>query len=178
VKLGSSNKPKEPKKIYDKRPQRVDVTKMNDEAPPPAKLPRQGGGKSEEFNNPDHVVALTQLRETISNLHRQIAQKDKDILGKDRQITEIKAHSFTTENELRSKIKQAQREYDQKTESLQAKVKALQREVAALRKSRNQSSLTIVRGGQTESSSPQNSNLLAAITKLKNEPASSSSDES
>lgn len=86
VKLGSSNKPKEPKKIHDKRPQRVDVTKLNEEQPPPPKQPRTGVRADDLAMGSDHVVAMTQLREQISNLHRQMAQKDKDLLAKDRMV--------------------------------------------------------------------------------------------
>lgn len=46
-------------------------------------------------------------------------------------ITDLKANNFTTENELRSKLNQAQRDYDVKVQNMSAKLKALQKELAA-----------------------------------------------
>jgi ribonuclease BN (tRNA processing enzyme) len=175
VKLGSSNKPKEPKKPHDKRPQRVDVTKMNEEAPPPPKQPRQGSRSEDIAMGSDHLVAMTQLREQISNLHRQIAQKDKDLLAKDRQITELRAANFTTENECREKLKQHQREYESKSQALQNKLKALQKEVAQLSKAKNKSSLTIIRGGEPPAAP---GSLQATLNKLNRERHNDSSDDS
>lgn len=51
------------------------------------------------------------------------------------QITELKAKHFTTENELRSKMKTVQKEYDQKLEMLNSRIQSLLKEVAMLSKS-------------------------------------------
>lgn len=76
--------------MYDKRPQRVDVTKMDELGPSPSKQSRNDSKKEEaKSGTSDHVVALTQLREQIANLQRQLAQKDKDIFAKDRQVIYI-----------------------------------------------------------------------------------------
>lgn len=87
------------------------------------------------------------------------------------QITELKAANFTTETECREKLKQAQREFDSKTETLQNKVKTLQKEIATLSKFKNKSSLTIVRGGDSAPSG----GLQAAINKIRD---NNSSDDS
>ena len=68
----------------------MDVPKVEEPiwGPPPSKQGRHDGKKEEPKNTTsDHVVALTQLREQIANLQRQLAQKDKEIFGKDRQVT-------------------------------------------------------------------------------------------
>jgi len=152
IKLGSSNsKHKEIRKPHDKRPQRIDVTKIGNEEslPSPAKQARSEVKKEESKNttnsNSDHVVALTHLREQIANLQRQLTQKDKELMAKERQITEFKANNFTIETECRNKLKTAQKEHDSKVEFLNLKVKQLQKEIACLSKGKNKSSLTILR---------------------------------
>jgi len=159
VKLGSNSKPKEPKKPFDKRPQRVDVTKLGaEDNGPPAKQSRNDSKKDDvktaTSTSSDHLVALTQLREQIANLQRQLSQKDKDLLAKDRQITELKAANFTTEAESRNKLKSTVREHDTKVEHLNMKLKQLQKEVACLSKNvKNKSSLTILRSERERGSS-------------------------
>ena len=67
------------------------------------------------------------------------------------QITELKAANFTTESECRNKLKTVQREFDQKVDTLNMKVKQLQKEIAVLSKGqKNKSSLTIVRNNEVE----------------------------
>jgi hypothetical protein len=53
----------------------------------------------------------------------------------DLQITELKAKHFTVENELRNKMKNMQKEHENKVETLSLKIKTLQKEVATLSKS-------------------------------------------
>lgn len=38
-------------------------------------------------NSSDHVVAMTQLKETIASLQKKINQKDKDLLEKDKMVS-------------------------------------------------------------------------------------------
>jgi Tfp pilus assembly protein PilO len=61
-----------------------------DEGGTPAKQSRNEAKKEElktaTSTSSDHLVALTQLREQIANLQRQLSQKDKDLLAKDRQV--------------------------------------------------------------------------------------------
>lgn len=37
-------------------------------------------------NSSDHVVAVTQLKEKIAHLQKQLSQKDNQLLTKDRQV--------------------------------------------------------------------------------------------
>lgn len=50
------------------------------------------------------------------------------------QITELKASNFTTENELRKKLKTLQKEHEDKVDSLNNRISSLLKEVASLSK--------------------------------------------
>jgi len=56
-------------------------------------------------NSSDHVVAMTTLKEQIASLQRRLNQKDKELLEKDKQITELKGKNFDKENEMRKKCR-------------------------------------------------------------------------
>ena len=53
------------------------------------------------------------------------------------QITELKAAQFRMEQEHRTKLKTVQKDHEAKVDVLQQRIKALQKEVAALKKSGN-----------------------------------------
>lgn len=72
---------------HNKRPQRVDVTKLPPQdkdglEPLQGKIPRV----DQDPNSSDHVVATTQLKEKIAHLQKQLALKDSQLLAKDRQV--------------------------------------------------------------------------------------------
>ncbi|XP_054262134.1 protein FAM76A isoform X2 [Macrosteles quadrilineatus] len=136
---------------HNKRPNRVDVTKIpagggqdNNNAesnnsgannPPPPKMPRvKPPGDPLDPNSSDHVVAMTQLKEQMASLQKQLTMKDNIILSKDKMITELKAKHFTSEAELRNKMNNVQKDNDKKVEMLHMKIKTLQKEVATLSK--------------------------------------------
>lgn len=146
--LRQSKAHKEPKlRSHNKRPQRVDVTKAPISAsdgdgtgggPTGAKVARHGhsGGPGMDIdpNSSDHVVAMTQLKEQIASLQKQLSQKDTQLLSKDKMITELKAKHFTTEAELRTKMQQTQKEFDAKVQMYNGRIQALLKEVAGLSK--------------------------------------------
>ncbi|KAK0084505.1 hypothetical protein PV326_006246, partial [Microctonus aethiopoides] len=80
-------------KGHSKRPHRVDVTKLPAQpeptelnGPTPVKVTRMiGVHDPHDPNSSDHVVAVTQLKEKIALLQRQLSQKDNQLLTKDRQ---------------------------------------------------------------------------------------------
>ncbi|XP_075233172.1 protein FAM76A-like isoform X2 [Lycorma delicatula] len=155
--VAQKNKTKEVKmRSHNKRPQRVDVTKLgatgNDAntqdghsgggpgGQPPLKLPRSGNHRTHpgdplDANSSDHVVAMTQLKEQMASLQKQLSQKDAIILSKDKMITELKAKHFTAEQELRTKMNNEQKDFEKKVEMMSSKIKQLQKEVATLSKS-------------------------------------------
>lgn len=56
---------------------------------PPEKVGRMGGhtGGILDPNSSDHVIAMTQLKETIASLHKKISMKDKELLEKDKMVS-------------------------------------------------------------------------------------------
>jgi TolA-binding protein len=67
------------------------------------------------------------------NIPRRPQSNNTD--SSDLQITDLKAKHFTVENELRNKMKNIQKEHENKVETLSQKIKSLQKEVAMLSKS-------------------------------------------
>lgn len=81
-------------KSHTKRPHRGDVTKappqsesVDTNGPTPVKAARMVPMHDHhDPNSSDHVVAVTQLKEKIAHLQKQITQKDNQLLTKDRQV--------------------------------------------------------------------------------------------
>jgi len=88
----------------------------------------------EDFSGSDQVIVVTQLRETIEAMKKQMQAKDQLILQKDQKITELKAEHFQTEKELRTRIQTIQKESSESIESLQTKNRELQKKVLTLGK--------------------------------------------
>lgn len=77
---------------HNKRPNRPDVTKIPPpEDTPPNKVARNNSApvivRGElDPNSSDHVVAMTQLKEQIASLQKQLSQKNSELLNKDKQV--------------------------------------------------------------------------------------------
>lgn len=78
---------------HNKRPHRVDVTKIqpSDDNGVPNKVSRNNAGPGLiradlDPNSSDHVVAMTQLKEKIASLQKQLSLKDSQLLNKDKQV--------------------------------------------------------------------------------------------
>lgn len=99
----------------------------------PEKIPRNTG-VSIDPNSSDHVVAMTQLKEQIASLQKRLTLKDRELLTKDKNMTELKSKNFTSENEMRNKMKEAEKFYEAKIDVLNKKVSNLLKEVAQLSK--------------------------------------------
>ncbi|XP_018329396.1 protein FAM76A [Agrilus planipennis] len=137
----SKDNHKEKLRSHSKRPRRADVTKVpvETENGPQNKVARNNSGpnlaRAElDPTSSDHVVAMTQLKEQIASLQKQLSVKDAQLLSKDKQITELKAKHFTIETELRNKMKTAQKEHDDKCDTLSIKIQTLLKEIASLSK--------------------------------------------
>lgn len=80
---------------HSKRPKRVDVTKLPPtdlDNGPANKMARNNVGpgiiRGElDPNSSDHVVAMTQLKEQIASLQKQINLKDAQMLSKDKMVS-------------------------------------------------------------------------------------------
>lgn len=102
----------------------------------PDKIVRNSG-VSMDPNSSDHVIAMTQLKEQIASLQKRLQQKDRELLAKDKLITELKGQNFQNENELRNKQKESDKFYETKIDVLNKKLAALLKEVALLSKTSN-----------------------------------------
>ncbi|KAG0727548.1 Protein FAM76A [Chionoecetes opilio] len=184
IKLGSRSghhKDKERHKLsgHNKRPNRPDVTKMPQEEPPSklglyekgkdtqnmeihdnfkTLMSRNCGPMRDDSGTADHLVLITQLRETIARLEKQLLGKDAQMLSKDKQMTELKASQFTIEQELRQKMKIVARDYDSKTDLLLKRIREQTREIALLNRARKKGDkgamLSATDGGSSGTDSP------------------------
>nr|CAG4641527.1 EOG090X02IW [Eurycercus lamellatus] len=134
---------------HNKRPQRPDVTKVGlggerEDTGPAAKIfrPMINRDALVDPNSSDHVVAITELREQVATLQKQLSLKDNQLLAKEKQITELKAAQFRMDQEHRVKTKTIQKEHEAKVEVLQQRIKNFQKEVAVLNKAKNKLAAT------------------------------------
>ncbi|KAJ6636321.1 Protein FAM76A [Pseudolycoriella hygida] len=145
----------QPKEIPSKKSQRQDISK-----PPLPEIPEKVVKNSGSVDSSEHVVAI-QLKEQIANLQKKLQMKDRELLSKDKHITELKSQNFISENELRTKMKDSEKYYETKIEVLNKKVAALLKEVAQLSKgakknnSNNSNSVTAKDSGGSGTDSPQ-----------------------
>lgn len=134
-------KHKEKQRSSQKRPhrERLELEKLQafEAGEPPTKETRKNvaGIRELDPNSSDHVVAMTQLKEQIASLQKQINMKDSQLLNKDKQITELKAQHFTNETEMRNKIIKMGKEHEDKVDFMNKKISNLLKEVATLSKS-------------------------------------------
>lgn len=101
--------------------------------PPLPEIPEKVAKSAGPVDSSEHVVAI-QLKEQIASLQKKLQMKDRELLSKDKHITELKSQNFISENELRTKMKDAEKYYDTKIEVLNKKVAGLLKEVAQLSK--------------------------------------------
>lgn len=121
----------------------------------PEKIARNSG-MSIDPNSSDHMIAMTQLKEQIASLQKRLAQKDRELLAKDKHITELKGKNFQSENELRTKLKDQEKLYENKVKVLNEKVAGLLQDVAKLSKANKG------KGGTTNNISNNNSQVAVA----------------
>ncbi|XP_038049290.1 protein FAM76A-like [Patiria miniata] len=86
--------------------------------------------------NTDHMVAMTQLREQIASLKKLLAEKEKIILERDKKITELRATHMQIEKDLRNKLAVLQKQHGETMEDVQAKNRALAKQVSMMCKSK------------------------------------------
>ncbi|KAH9508940.1 hypothetical protein Btru_048356 [Bulinus truncatus] len=84
----------------------------------------------------ENVILITQLREQIESLKKQMSTKDQQLLEKDKKITELKAQMYESDKEFRSKVQAMQRGHATAIETLQIKNRELTRQVSSLTKSK------------------------------------------
>lgn len=97
-------------------------------------LPNSNDNILVDPNSTDHMVALTQLREQIASLQKQLGQKDQQLLSKDKMIAELKAKIFSSDKEMRTKVQGINKEHTDQVQELQLKLRSMQKQVATLTK--------------------------------------------
>ncbi|XP_059046040.1 protein FAM76A isoform X2 [Achroia grisella] len=131
----SKNNHKEKRKSDMMKSMNASDSSHNDSHPLEKKLksnPLQG---ELDPNSSDHVVAMTQLKETIASLQKKVQQKDNELLAKDKLITELKAQHHNNTTDLRTEMKNKERLNETKFNLMNTKIQNLLKEVATLSKS-------------------------------------------
>ena len=128
---------KREKYMNSKMPKRPDVTKLESHGgleshhlsyPPPPKVAKR------ERDDTDHVGEITQLKEKIAALEKQLRMKDNQLISKDQEITQMKAKVFNEEKLIREKMKLMAKSHEDKVSELQKKTRELQNEISKMRK--------------------------------------------
>ncbi|XP_070191445.1 protein FAM76B-like isoform X1 [Littorina saxatilis] len=88
----------------------------------------------QDTNSSDNVILITQLREQIESLKKQLQGKDAQLLEKDKKYNELKAETWESEKDARTKVTNVQKLHDEAITSLQVKNRELQRQVTKLSK--------------------------------------------
>lgn len=97
-----------------------------------------GSGNSETPAEPmvsDHMAKLTELKEQVASLKKQLQQKEQILIEKEKKITELKAEHWEKEKDFRQKTVNLQKEQVEKLELLTVDNRSLRRQVATLTKS-------------------------------------------
>lgn len=92
------------------------------------------GANSEPIALESHITELTELKEQVVNLKKQVQQKEQALIEKEKKITELKAEHWEKEKEFRQKIIQMQKDHADRIEGLQVESRNLKRQVALLSK--------------------------------------------
>lgn len=79
----------------------------------------------------DHVVALTKLNDQVLSLQKALAEKEKQLIAKDRIICELKADMGKVDRDARSKFQDAMKRHGDQMAEMQEKCRALQKQVMA-----------------------------------------------
>lgn len=137
-----------------KKSQRQEISK-----PPLPEIPEKVAKNAGPVDSSEHVVAI-QLKEQIASLQKKLLMKDREMLGKEKHITELKSQNFISENELRTKMKDSEKYYETKIDVLNKKVAGLLKEVAQLSKgakkiNSNHSNVVAKDSGGSGTDSPQ-----------------------
>ena len=86
-----------------------------------------------------HITELTDLKELVMNLKKQLQQKEQALIEKGKKLTELKGEHWEKEKEFRQKIVQMQKEQSERIESVQVENRNLKRQVASLSKGKERS---------------------------------------
>jgi chromosome segregation ATPase len=89
---------------------------------------------SMDVNSSDNVIAVTQLREKVIALDKQLKSKNQELLKKDVKINELKSEISKEQREAREKLTDVQKRHSEKIQDLQQKIAQLSKQNATLTK--------------------------------------------
>lgn len=92
---------------------------------------------SEPIALESHITELTELKEQVVNLKKQLQQKDQALIEKEKKLTELKADHWEKEKELRQKMVQMQKQQVERIEGLQTENRNLKKQIATLSKGKD-----------------------------------------
>ncbi|KAF6033050.1 FAM76A [Bugula neritina] len=90
-----------------------------------------------------NIVLVTQLQEEVESLKKTVAAKDKELIEKERKMTEFKTLKMETDKAHREKISSMQAMYTNTIESLQQKNTEYLKQIAALSKANKRGPSTV-----------------------------------
>lgn len=128
------NKPEEADESSTPKKQKLDKSVSNGASTPKSTGSNVSDTGVLDTNNSDNVILITQLREQIESLKKQLTVKDAQLLEKDKKITELKAENYEADKESRQKVLNVQRMHEETISNLQVKNRELQRQVTKLSK--------------------------------------------
>lgn len=82
-------------------------------------------------NATDQANLVAQLKEQVAMLNKKVQVKDRELLSKDQQIADLKSTAAREQRELREKISSMQKQHAERISEMQAKLVALQRQIAS-----------------------------------------------
>ncbi|XP_031567805.1 protein FAM76B-like isoform X2 [Actinia tenebrosa] len=83
----------------------------------------------------DHMAELTELKELVVKLKKQLQQKNQALIEKEKKMTELKAENWEKEKEFKKKILSLQRELGERLEALQNDNRNLKKQLVVSSKS-------------------------------------------
>ncbi|KXJ17043.1 protein FAM76B [Exaiptasia diaphana] len=83
-----------------------------------------------EHNLSEHMAELTDVKEMVVKLKKQLQQKDQALIEKEKKITEIKAENWEKEKEFKKKLSSLQKELNDRLEILQTENRNLKKQLS------------------------------------------------
>jgi len=100
-------------------------------------LPSSSSSKPDTLldpNNSEHVIAVTQLKDQINGLQKQVKNKESELLERDKKIADLKAQLSRDDRVWREKFNNQNKMHQEKMTQMQHKLVDLQKQNASLSK--------------------------------------------
>lgn len=118
---------------------RLELTKSNGNLPSATKP----DASLLDPSNSEHVIVVTQLKDQINTLQKQVKNKESELLDRDKKIADLKAQLSREDRVWREKFNNQNKSHQEKLTQFQQKLVDLQRQNATLSKNkRNVNAIT------------------------------------